>query len=167
MTSYGCVNHRGYDWLVSPPVDGPPPGRVGPDRRLASICHAAVLLAVIGVFGTWRSAAPVSLNGVEGPHDGWLVIIFALVALAGVRSLSREGWLGIVTVVAAAGAMLYTAVGNLLDDRAVLGGSSGWGLWLSIGAAVVLVGTALWAAFRRVHGPVAGEVVRPTTAGSS
>ena len=108
-----------------------------------------------------------SLNGVEGPHDGWLVIIFALIVLAGVRSLSRRGWLGIVTVVAAAGAMLYTAVGNLFDDRAVFGGSSGWGLWLTIGAAVALVGAALWAAFRRLHGPVAGEVVTPTTAGSS
>ena len=133
---------------------------------LRRICHAAILLAVIGVFGTWRSAAPVSLNGVEGPHDGWLVIIFALIALAGVRSLSRQGWLGIVTVLGAAGAMLYTAVGDLLDDGAVLGGRSGWGIWLSIGARWSSLG-ALWAALRRLHGPVAGEVVTPTTAGSS
>ena len=83
---------------------------------------------MIGVFGTWRSAGPVSLDGVEGPHDGWLLIIFALIALAGVRSLSRHGWLGIVTVLGAACAMLYTAIGNLLDDRAVLGGKCGLGV---------------------------------------
>jgi hypothetical protein len=124
-------------------------------------------LAVIGVFGTWRSAGPVSLDGVEGPHDGWLVIIFALISLAGVRSLSRHGWLGIVTVLGAACAMLYTAVRNLLDDRAVFGGNAGWGLWLSIGASVVLACGALWAAFGRLQGPVAGEVGTPTTEGSS
>ena len=139
-------------------VDGPPPGRAGPDRRLAWICHAAILLAIIGVFGTWRSAAPVSLNGVEGPHDGWLVIIFGLIALAGVRSLSRQGWLGIVVVLGAACAMLYTAVGDLLDDGAVLGGRPGWGIWLSIGASVVLACGALLAARRRLHGGGAVEV---------
>ena len=146
--------------------DGPPAGRAGPDRRLARVCHAAILLAVIGVFGTWRTAAPVSLNGVEGPHDGWLVIIFALIALAGVRSLSRQGWFGIVTVLGAAGAMLYTAIGDLLDDGAVLGGRSGWGVWLSIGASVVLACGALWAARRRLRSPIASEVGPPTPAGS-
>jgi hypothetical protein len=120
-------------------------------------------LAVIGVFGTWRTAGPVSLDGVEGPHDGWLVIIFALISLAGVRSLSRHGWLGVVTVLGAAGAMLYTVVGNLLDDRAVFGGDAGWGLWLCIGASVVLACCALWSAFDRLQGPVAGKVGRPTT----
>ena len=124
-------------------------------------------MAVVGVFGTWRSAGPVSLDGVEGPHDGWLVIIFALIALAGVRSLSRYGWLGIVTVLGAACAMLYTAVGNLLDDRAVFGGSAGWGLWLSIAASVALACGAFWAAFGRVRGPVAGDIGTPTPEGMS
>jgi hypothetical protein len=126
--------------------------------RLALICRASIVLAVVGVFGTWRSAAPVSLNGFEGPHDGWLVIIFALVALAGVRSLSRHGWLGIVTVLGAACAMLYTAVGDLLDDRSVFGGSVGWGLWLSIGASVAVGGCALWAGAGRLRGRVQAEV---------
>jgi hypothetical protein len=105
----------------------------------------------------------VSLDGVEGPHDGWLVIIFALIGLAGVRSLSRHSWLGIVTVLGAACAMLYTAVGNLLDDRAVFGGNAGWGLWLSIGASVVLAGCGLWAVFGRLHGRGAGDLGVLTT----
>ena len=144
-----------------------PADPIGPDRRIALICRASILLAMIGVFGTWRSADPVSLNGVEGPHDGWLVIIFALIALAGVRSLSRQGWLGIVTVFGAASAMLYTVLANLLDDRAVLGGRSGWGLWLSIGASLVLLVTAVWAGLRRRRTSTAGEVGTPTTEGSA
>ena len=95
------------------------------------------------------------------------MVIFALIALAGVRSLCRHGWLGIVTVLGAACAMLYTAIGNLLDDGAVLGGRSGWGVWLSIGASVVLACCALGAALRRLQGSGAEEVGTPTTEGSS
>lgn len=147
-------------------VDAPRSGPVGRDVRLALICRASIVLAVVGVFGTWRSAAPVSLNGFEGPHDGWLVIIFALIALAGVRSLSRHGWLGIVTVLGAGGAMLYTAVGDLLDDRSVFGGSAGWGLWLCIGASTVIACCALWSAVGRLRRPLAPEVRAPAPEGS-
>ena len=77
--------------IADEPVSAPE--RVG-DRRVAWICRAAIVLAIVGVFGTWRNAGPVSLDGFEGPHNGWLVIIFALIALAGVGSLSRgsAGW---------------------------------------------------------------------------
>src|SRR3954454_5691867 len=96
------------------------------ERRRASICSTAVVLAIVGVFGTWRSSGTVSLDGVQGPHDGWLVIIFALIALAGVRSLTRGSWLGIVTVVGSATVIIVTAAGNLVDDNATVGGRSGW-----------------------------------------
>jgi hypothetical protein len=121
-------------------------------RRTAIVCYAAILLAVVGVFGTWRSAGPVSLDGFEGPHNGWLVIIFALIALAGVRSLSCGGWLGIVTVAGCAAVMLFTAVENVVDDGDVLGGSSGWGVWLTIFASAVLAGVAVYSAVERVRG---------------
>ena len=92
----------------------------------------AILLAIVGVFGTWRTAGPVSLNGLEGPHNGWMVIIFALISLAGVGAPSRGSWLGIVTVLGCAAAMIFARSRTLLDDNAVLGGSSGWGVWLTI-----------------------------------
>jgi hypothetical protein len=133
---------------------------------LALICRASIVLTVVGVFGAWRNAGRVSLDGFEGPHDGWLVIIFALIALAGVRSLARYGWLGIVTVLGAACAMLFTAVGDLLDDRSVFGGSAGWGLWLCIAASVGIVACALWAAAGRLRGAVAAESGTPTPEGS-
>ena len=100
------------------------------------------------MFGTWRSAGPTSLSGLEGPHDGWLVILFALIALAGMRSLARGGRLGSILVFGCAAAMVYFTVRNLLDDRDVLGGSSGWGIWLTIVAAVVLAAISLAVAVR-------------------
>jgi hypothetical protein len=79
-----------------------------------------------------------------------LVIIFALIALAGVRALSRGSWLGIVTVLGSAAIMVYTAVENIVDDNAVLGGGSGWGVWLTIAASVALGGAAIFGVVRRL-----------------
>jgi cardiolipin synthase len=121
------------------------------DRRVAVTCGAAITLAIAGVFGTWRNAGPVSVDGFEGPHNGWLVIIFALIALAGVAPLSRGSWLGFVTVLGSACVMLFTAVENIVDDGEVLGGSSGWGAWLTVAASAVLTGAALFVAVQRVR----------------
>ena len=99
-------------------------------RNPRTACHAAILLAIVGVFGTWSTSGPVSLNGVEGSHNGWLVIIFALIALAGVRSLARLGWLGIAAVLEGGAIMLYTTVDDLVDQEDI-DGSPGWGFWLT------------------------------------
>jgi hypothetical protein len=116
------------------------------------VCRGAILLAIVGVFGTWRSAGPVSLSGFEGPHNGWFVIVFALIALAGVRSLARGGWLGIVDVAACAAIMVFTALENVADGSDVLGGRSGWGVWLTIAASVVLGAAAVAAAAQKLTG---------------
>ena len=115
----------------------------------ARICRLALVAAIVGVFGTWRSAGAVSLNGLAGPHDGWLVIFFAAIAFAGVASLGRGGRLGLVLVLGCAVAILYFAVRNLVDDGQVVGGSSGWGIWLTIAAGVLVACTALAIAFQR------------------
>jgi hypothetical protein len=47
--------------------------------------------------------------------------------------------------------IFWTAVEGLLDNRDVLGGSTGWGLWLTILAALTLAAAALLVAVRRVH----------------
>ena len=96
-----------------------------------------------------------SLDGLEGPHNGWLVIIFALIAIAGGRSLSRGGWLGIILVAGCAGVMMLTAVEDLSDD--VLGGRSGWGIWLTIAASSILAGVAVYSGVERVRGSRRGE----------
>jgi hypothetical protein len=127
---------------------------------LARICRVSIVIAIAGVFGTWRSAGPVSLDGVEGPHDGWQVIIFALIALAGVGALARGSWLGMLTVFGGSLAMLSAAARAVVKDNAVLHGSSGWGVWLTIAASVVLGVCAIFAAVRRAA--VAEPVAPPT-----
>lgn len=120
----------------------------------ARLAGAAILLAIAGVFGTWRSAGAVSLDGFEGPQNGWLVVIFGLIALAGLRSLGRGGWLGIVLVLICAAAMLVAPAQSLADDT--LGGGSGWGVWLTIVASAALAAVALGAAAERVRGSTPG-----------
>ena len=120
-------------------------------ERLSLIAAGGVVAALVGVFSTWTSSGPVSLNGTQGPNNGWLVVIFAFVALGGVRALSRGSWLGVAAVLGAAVVILWTAVEGLLDNRDVLGGSTGWGLWLTILAALTLAAAALLVAVRRVH----------------
>jgi hypothetical protein len=126
------------------------PKRIG-DPALAWLCRAAVVVAIVGVFGTWRNASPVSLNGLEGPHNGWLVVIFALISLAGAGATARGSWLGIVTVLGCALVIVFTAIENVVDDGDVLGGRSGWGVWLTVAGGVVLGGAALAAAARRLR----------------
>ena len=121
-------------------------------KRLPRIATGAVVAALVGVFSTWTSNGPVSLNGIQGPNNGWLVVIFAFVALGGVRALSRGSWLGVTAVLGAAVVILWTAVEGLLDNRDVLGGSTGWGLWLTILAGLTLAAAALLVAVGRVQG---------------
>jgi hypothetical protein len=117
------------------------------ERRMSGLSVAAILVAIVGVFGTWRSTGPVSLDGLEGPHNGWLTILFSLIALFGVRSLSHGGLLGIVLVVGCGAAMLVAPLQSLS-----LTGSTGWGVWLTVGASLVLVVTAVAAAAGRLRG---------------
>ena len=120
-------------------------------QRLSLVAGGAVVAALVGVFSTWAIYGPVSLNGTQGPNNGWLVVIFAFVGLSGIRALSRGSWLGVTTVLGAAIVILWTAVEGLLDNRNVLGASTGWGLWLTILAALTLAAAALFVAVGRAR----------------
>jgi hypothetical protein len=117
--------------------------------RLAWAGRVAMLLAVVGVFGTWRSAGAVSLDGFQGPHNGWLVIVFGMIALLGVGAAARGSWIGIVLVFGCGAAMAYGAWTSLADDGSTIGGSSGWGVWLTIVASAALAVLAVASAVRR------------------
>ena len=41
------------------------------ERGLPWTCRLAVVGAIVGVLGTWRSVGPVSLDGLEGPLEHW------------------------------------------------------------------------------------------------
>jgi hypothetical protein len=111
----------------------------------------ALGLVVIGVFSTWTTAGSGTLNGTEGPNNGWLVVILAVPALAWSRMMERDSWTGAVGVVGLLGVsivILGTALENWADNREVLQASVGHGLLLVVAAGATL---ALAAAFRGIE----------------
>jgi hypothetical protein len=113
----------------------------------------ALAAAAAGVFLTWTSDGPVRLSGIQGPNNGWLVLIAAAFALGWTRAAARGSWLGVVGVLGAAIVMGWTAVENWLDSRAVLGARASFGLILVVVASVALAGTALVRGVELASGP--------------
>jgi hypothetical protein len=111
----------------------------------------AVAIATIGVFSTWTTAGPVTLNGIEGPNNGWLVLIVGAFAIGWSRSLARGSWIGVAGVLGAAVVMGWTAVENWLDGREVVGAAAGFGLVLVTVASAALVCAATVAALALVR----------------
>ena len=103
----------------------------------------AVAAAVVGVFSTWTEDGPVSLDGTQGPNNGWLVLIVAAFALGWSRSMARGSWIGVVGVLGSAVVMCWTAVASWVESRDVLGASAGFGLLLVVAASVALGAVAI------------------------
>jgi len=80
----------------------------------------------------------VSLNGIQGPNDGWLVVIVAVPALLLVRSLAKGTWVGVIGVLGSAAVMGWTALASWRESRDVVGASVGYGLLLVLGASLAL-----------------------------
>jgi len=85
----------------------------------------------------------VSLDGTQGPNNGWLVLIVALLALAWIRPMARGSWTGVIGVLGASIVMGWTAIENWLDSRAVLDATAGLGLILVVVASVALATVAV------------------------
>jgi cardiolipin synthase len=81
---------------------------------------------------------PVSLNGTQGPHDGWLVVIVAVPALLWSRWPAGGTWVGVIGVLGSASVVGWTALSSWRESRDVLGASVGYGLLLVIGASLAL-----------------------------
>jgi len=95
------------------------------------------------VFLTWLDDGPVGLEGVQGPNNGWLVVILALLALWWIRLLERGSWLGVAGVLGSGVVIAWTALENWLDGRAILGADAGPGLVAVLAGAAVLAGVAV------------------------
>jgi hypothetical protein len=118
---------------------------------LRLVVWIALALVIVGVFSTWATVGSVTLNGTEGPNNGWLVVILAVPALWWSRMMERDswsGWVGVVGVLGASLVMIWTALENWSDNREVLDASAGHGLVLVVAAGATL---ALAAAFRGVE----------------
>ena len=117
-------------------------GFVGARRRQV-VVWVAIAVLLVGVFSTWTEAGPVTLNGTEGPNNGWLVVILAVPALAWARMMERGSWIGVIGLLGAALVMCWTAIESWRDNREVLAASVGHGLLLVIAASIALAATAV------------------------
>ena len=102
----------------------------------------AIAMAAVGVFLPWSSDGTVRLDGTEGPNNGWLVLIVAVLALGWVRSMARGSWVGVLGVLGAGLVIGWTAIANWLDNRQVLDATVSYGLLIVVAASVALVCTA-------------------------
>jgi hypothetical protein len=102
-----------------------------------------IAAAAIGVFSAWTTDGPVSLNGTQGPNNGWLVLIVGGFALGWTGSLVRGSWFAVAGVLGAAIVMGWTAVENWLDNRDVFGSHVSYGLILVVAASVALAASAV------------------------
>ena len=103
-----------------------------------------------------------TLSGVQGPDNGWLVLIVAGFALGWTRAMARGSWTGVVGVFGAATVMAWTAVENWLDGRDVFGATTEHGLLLVIAGSLVLAGAAV---ARAVELSRASSAARTTRSG--
>ena len=103
----------------------------------------AAAAAAIGVFLPWTKDGPVGLDGTEGPHNGWLVVIVCLFALGWIRAMLRGSWVGTIGVFGTAVVIAWTALESWLDHRAVTGASPSYGLLLVLAASMGLAWSAV------------------------
>lgn len=111
--------------------------------RLDHVVWVAIAAVLVGTFSTWATAGSVTLNGVEGPNDGWLVVILAVCAVGWARMMLRGSWVGAVGVLGASLVIAWTAYEDRRDARDVLEASTGHGLVLVAAGSVVLGATAV------------------------
>ena len=105
------------------------------------VSWVAIGAVLVGVFSTWTEVGSVTLNGTQGPNNGWLVVILAVPTILWANMMKRPSWSGAIGTIGVLGAsvvMCWTAVENWLDNREVLDASVGHGLLLVVGASVVL-----------------------------
>ena len=116
------------------------------NQRLQVVALVAIAVAVVGVFCTWTTTGPVTLNGTEGPNNGWLVVILGAISLGWTRLMRRDTWTGAmcaVGVLMAAVVICWTVIENWLGNRDVLDASVGYGLLLVLAAGVALGAAAV------------------------
>ena len=119
--------------------------------RTQAVAPIAIAVGVVGVFCTWTNDGPVSLNGIQGPNDGWLVVIVAVPALFFARSLAKGTWVGVVGALGSAAVMGWTAVASWRDNRDVVGASVGYGLLLVLGASLALAAAGVARGLELLH----------------
>jgi hypothetical protein len=100
-------------------------------------------VAAVGVFCPWTNAGPVSLNGTQGPNDGWLVLIVLAFTLGCLRSLAHGSWFGVAAVAGFSLVIGWVAIEDWLENREALLADAGYGLVLVLAGSVALAASAV------------------------
>lgn len=106
-------------------------------------CRIAIGAVVVGVFCTWLADGGITLNGAQGPNNGWLCVILAGPAYLWTRAMERGSWAGVVGVLGSALVIGWTAAENWLDARDVLGADVSYALLIVLASSAVLVAAAV------------------------
>ena len=112
-------------------------------RRLRLVAWIALVAVLVGVFSTWTKDGSVTLNGIQGPNDGWLILLLVVPLLLWARMAERGSWTGVVGMLGASLVMCWTALEDWLDGRDALGASVGYGLLLVVSGSIVLAVAAV------------------------
>jgi cardiolipin synthase len=139
---------------VAPDADPGAIDRGARDHRISWVVFVGAALTIFGTFSTWASGSGVTLNGVEGPHNGWIAVLAALVAAGVARPLARGSGPAIVATGLAATRVLRIVVGT--SGAPDLGRA--WGWWVSLIGGLVLIGAFGWALVYRVTSHARGEL---------
>lgn len=123
------------------------------DRRIRRTALIGAAVTIFGVFSTWASGSGVTLNGVEGPHNGWIAVLAALVAAGVAHPLARGSGPAIVAAGLAASRVLTIVIGT--SGAPDLGRA--WGWWVSLIGGLVLLGAFGWALVYRFTVLATGE----------
>ena len=111
------------------------------------------MAVLVGVFSTWTNDGVVTLNGIQGPNDGWLVLILVVPTFLWARMAERGSWVGVVGVLGASLVICWTAIEDWLDARSALGASLGHGLLLVLAGGIALAVVALSRGVELVRAP--------------
>jgi peptidoglycan/LPS O-acetylase OafA/YrhL len=106
------------------------------------VAYLALAAAAIGVFLPWTQDGPVHLDGLDGPNNGWLVLIVAGIALCWMRSMGRGSLVASAAVCGSALVIGLTAVNDWVDGRRVLDATGAYGVMIVVGASVILAAAA-------------------------
>ena len=124
------------------------------DRRITWTTLAGAALAIFGVFSTWASGSGLTLNGVEGSHNGWVVVLASVLVACVARPLGRGSGPAII----AAGLVAMRVLSTVIGTKGPPDLDRSWGWWVSLAGALVLLGAFGWAVVHRVMATRTGEV---------
>ena len=119
---------------------------------------ASVVVMVIGSVGPWaRILGTVSINGTDDGHDGWVVIVAAVIGAAGLFMFWRGMRWGLILSVLAAGVGLATTIYDRIDLERTFEGTSivepGWGIYVAMlgSASLALAAVLAWMVSRETR----------------